>query len=148
MKEYLNSEERNTNVLFILVCDIICVYLEREGIYSDEEVKWLKSAQMSLLEYLTALRGRVGDKEATRLVREAETSKPVIKPRRDKSDSMYLVDKDILEEICRYAVEANCFGCECEDYQNCLLCRFMDRAGMGSVNEQKGKCTYWYSKEG
>ena len=147
MKNYLNAEERNTNVLFILICDIVCFYLERKENFSDEEIKWLESARMSLLEYLTALRNRVGDKEATRLVREAETSKPVIKPRGDKSDKMYLVDKDTLEEICRMVVEAYCFGCEKEDYQNCPLCRFMDRVGMGSNDEQPNKCTYWYPKE-
>ena len=147
MKTYLNSEERNTNVLFCLVCDIVCYYLERKENFSDEEIKWLESTRTSLLEYLRALGKRIGEKEATRILREAETSKPVLKPRGDKCDGQFIVDKNTLEEICRMAVETHCFGCAKEDYQNCELCRFMDRVGMGSNEEKEGKCTYWYPKE-
>lgn len=148
MKTYLNSEERNTNVLFYLVCDIIIYYLERKENFSQDEVKWLESTRVSLLEYLNALNQRIGEKEAYRLMREANNSKPVIKPRGDKCEGQYLIDKNTLEEICRLAVESHCFGCVREDYQNCPLCRFMDRAGMGSSDEQPNKCTYWYPKEG
>jgi len=147
MKNYLNAEERNSNVFLLLLYEITESYLERKDNFSDEEIKWLKSINMSLYEYVQALRKRVGQKEIDRIVREASTSKPVIKPRSDKGESQYLVDKDTLEEICRFAVETHCFGCNREDYQNCPLCRFMDRAGMGSLAEQPGKCTYWYPAE-
>lgn len=147
MKNYLSGDERNVNVLLGLVYLTIEVYLQHKENFSDDEVKWLESTHTSLEEYMVALKNRVGDKEITRILRMVDTSKPVIKPRGDKSDNMYLVDKDTLEEIYRYAVEAYCFGCERQDFENCPLCRFMDRAGIGNSKEEPNKCTYWYAKE-
>jgi hypothetical protein len=147
MKNYLNSDERMQNVFIAVVYGIITVYLENKSNYTAEEIKWLESASMSLYEYIQALGDRVGDKELFRIHKMSKEYKTILRPRSDKCDGQFIVDKNAIEEVCRMAVEAYCFGCERVDYQNCPLCQFMDKIGMGVNEEQEGKCTYWYQKE-
>lgn len=147
MKNYLNSDERMQNVFIAVVYGIISVYLENRSNYTTEEIKWLESAYMSLHEYIQALGNRVGDKELYRIHTMSQEYKPILRPRSDKCDGQFIVDKNSIEEICRLAVETHCFGCQREDYQNCELCRFMDKIGMGVNEEQAGKCSYYYEKE-
>ena len=144
LKNYLNSEERIQNVFIAIVYGIIDVYLENSDNYSDKEIKCLENAHRSLYEYIQALGDRVGNRELERIYRQSKENKPVLRPRSDSCNGQFIVDKDAIEEICRMVVEAYCFGCTREDYQNCALCRFMDKVGMGSNEEQEGKCTYWY----
>lgn len=142
MKTYLNSAERRQNTFFAIVYGMIDGYLEREDNFSKEEVKWLKSAHLSLLEYIQALGKRVGQDELMRIYREARDNRAELKPA--SYDGQFIVDKNALEEICRMAVETHCFGCEKERWQECELYKFMEKCGMGCTNEQEGKCTYWY----
>lgn len=142
MKTYLSSAERRSNTFFAIVYGMIEVYLEHQDNFSEEEIKWLKSAHTSLYEYIGALGKRVGQDELMRIYREARDNHAELKP--VHYDGQYIVDKNALEEICRMAVEANCFGCTKEQWQKCELYQFMDKCGMGNNEEKEGKCVFWY----
>lgn len=145
MKTYLSSTERRSNTFFCIVYGMIDGYLEHEDNFSKEEVKWLKSAHLSLFEYIRGLGKRVGQDELMRIYREARDNQAELKP--VNYDGQFIVDKNALEEICRMVVEAYCFGCARTDWRNCELYKFMDKCGMGNVSEEEGKCTYWYPAE-
>ena len=145
MKDYLNGEERQQAMFFLIAHGITTgVMVENGKNMSKEEIKCLKFVATYLDKFLEAVRERVGDKELIRVARESKDYTAVLKPR--NFDGLYTIDKNALEEIARMAVEANCFGCNKEDWHNCELYKYMHKAGMGKADEIPGKCDFYYEK--
>lgn len=148
MKGYLNSEERQQAMYMFISHGIFSGILAESGKnMSKEERTNIKYIVTYIGKYFDALRERVGQKEIMRICKEGEGNTVVIKPKR--YDGMYTIDKNALEEIARMAVEANCFGCNREDFHECELHNYMKKAGMGSVGDSNGgRCDFYYEKEG
>ena len=146
MKTYLSHYERQTATYFAIVYGIIDSQLELYGKnMSKEEVTSLKYAHTYLQKYITALIKRVGSIEGDRIYRLARDSEVEIKPK--NYDGQLVVDKDVMEEVTRMALEANCFGCNRVDWHNCGLCKFMENLGIGTTNDTEGKCEFWYDEK-
>ena len=94
--------------------------------------------------YLKALIDRVGVQEGDRIYRLARSS--IIELKQRTNDGQYIVGKDDLEEVCRYALEANCFGCKKTNWHNCALYKIMKNMGIGSVNDTKGLCEFYFDE--
>lgn len=147
MKTYLSHNERQIATYFSINLGMINVLLDNYAKnLSKEEITNLKYAYTYLTKYVKALVERVGNAEGDRIYRLATTSKLSINPK-SLEDKQVVVDKDDMEEVARMALEKNCFGCERKDWQNCGLCKLMDRLGVGSVNDTKGKCEFYYEKK-
>ena len=145
MKTYLNHEERQISTLFAIVYGLIDKTIrERGDNMSDKEKTALKYAHTYMKKYIIALVERVGDIEGDRIYRLANSSEVEIKPR--NYDGQLIVDKDVMEEVARMALEQHCFGCNRVDWHNCGLCKFMEGLGITSTNDTKGKCEFWYDE--
>ena len=146
MKTYLSHDERQIATYFAIVYGLIETQLEEHGKnISKEEKTSLKYAHTYLQKYIQALVKRVGIKEGDRIYRLARDSKVEINPK--NYDGQFIVDKESLEYTCAIAVEAKCFGCEREDWYNCGLYNCQKKMGVGSVNDTKGKCEFWYDEK-
>lgn len=145
MKDYLNADERQQAMFFLISHGITTGVMEKNGKnMSSEEITCLKYVTTYLAKYLDALMKRVGAKELSRILKESENYTAVIKPK--KFDGVYTIDKNALEEIARMAVEANCFGCKKDNWTHCELYKYMKKAGMGRVDEIPGKCDFYYEQ--
>lgn len=142
MKTYLNSEERRINTMIMIMRAIITTIIEREDIISKNESKYLKCIRTYIDKYTDALIERVGDKEQNRLYNEVMNNRIELRSR--IHDKQILVNKDDLEEVCRMAVEANCFGCEKVGWHNCGLFKCMHNMDMGKVDEDHDGCEFYY----
>lgn len=146
MKDYLNGEERQQAMYFLITSAITAGVIMQNGKnMSKEEVRCLKFVKTYCEKFFEALGKRVGGKELMRIARESEGFTAVIKPR--KLDGYYTVDKEALESIASMAVDAHCFGCEREDWDKCELYKYMKKLGVDRINEIPGKCTFFYEKE-
>ena len=142
MKTYLNGEERRITTFIMLMYGIISTLLKNTDNISKEEVKCLKYINTYIDKYIEALTNRVGKEENKRIYNEAMNNKIELKPK--SYEGQLLVDKDCLEEVCRMAVEANCFGCKKVGWHNCGLYKCMHKAGMGKVDEDYDGCEFYY----
>ena len=146
MKTYLSHDERQVVTYFAICYGAIDTYLEeRSKNISKEEVTALKYSRTYLRKYIQALVKRVGEVEGDRIYRMSRDSQIELRPKH--YEGQLIVDKDVMEEVARMALEANCFGCERKDWQNCGLCKFMDTLGVGSTNDTEGKCEFWYDEK-
>ncbi len=146
MKTYLSHDERQVCTYFSICYGMIDAQIERFGNnMSPEERTALKYAHTYLKKYIQALVKRVGQHEGERIYRLARDNQVEMKPK--SYEGQLIVDKDVMEEVARMALEANCFGCERKDWQNCGLCKFMDTLGVGSTNDTEGKCEFWYDEK-
>lgn len=146
MKTYLSHDERQISTYFTIVYGLIETLLsEHRKNISNEEAKTLKYAHTYLKKYIQALISRVGQVEGDRIYRLAKDSIVELKPK--NYDGQLVVDKDCMEEVARMALEANCFGCKRCDWHNCGLYGFMKKLGIGSTNDTKGKCEFWYDEK-
>jgi len=146
MKTYLSHDERQICTYFAICYGMVDTYVNEWGKnLSQEEITALKYSRTYLSKYIRALVDRVGDIEGDRIYRLAGSSQVEIKPK--NYDGKLIVDKNDMEEVARMALEANCFGCNRTDWHNCGLCRFMERLGISSTNDTKGKCEFWYDEK-
>jgi hypothetical protein len=146
MKTYLNHEERQMSAFFGVCYGLIETTLnEHSKNMSKKEITCLKYSYTYLKKYIKALVERVGEVEGDRIYRLVRDNLVELRPR--NYDGQLMVDKDVMEEVARMALEANCFGCTRVDYNNCGLCKFMDKLGVGSVNDTEGKCEFWYDEK-
>lgn len=142
MKTYLNREERRIATYFCIVYGLIDGVMKYKDNISKEEVTALKYVNTYLEKYIDALIKRVGAEEGMRIHREAMENKVELTPK--SYDGQLIVDKGCMEEVARYAVEGKCFGCERVDWQNCELCKFMHKIGIGRIEDDETKCEFWY----
>ena len=142
MKTYLNGEERRITTFIMLMYGIISTLLKNTDNISKEETKCLKYINTYIDKYIEALTNRVGKEENKRIYNEAMNNKVELKPK--SYEGQLLVDKDCLEEVCRMAVEANCFGCKRVGWHNCGLYKCMHKVGMGKVDEDYDGCEFYY----
>lgn len=146
MKTYLSHDERITATYFAICFGMIKNYSEQFGKNMDKKEKtYLKYARTYLSKYIKELVKRVGQDEGDRVYRLARDSTVEMKP--INYEGQLIVDKNVMEEVARMALEANCFGCERKDWRNCALCKFMDTLGVGSTNDTEGKCEFWYDEK-
>lgn len=145
MKTYLNRDERRIATYICITHGLIDTIFDFKENISKEEITALKYTHTYLEKYIEALIKRVGADEGMRIYKEARDNVVELKPK--NYDGQLLVDKDCMEEVARLAVETHCFGCKRTDWRNCQLYRFMDKLGMGKVNEVPGKCEFYYDKE-
>ena len=146
MKTYLSHDERQISTYFAICYGLIeTVINERGKNLSQEEITALKYSRTHLEKYIHALIKRVGRVEGDRIFRLAQSSKVEIKPK--KYEGQFIVDKEALEEVARIAVEAKCFGCTRVDWHNCGLYQCQKKMDVGSTNDTKGKCEFWYDQE-
>ena len=145
MKTYLSHEERQLVTYFAICYGAIDTYIEeRRKNLSKEEITTLKYSRTYLKKYIQAMVKRVGAAEGDRIYRLARDSQVEIRPR--NYEGQLIVDKDVMEEVARMALEHHCFGCTRTDWNNCGLCKFMDTLGIGSTNDTEGKCEFWYDE--
>ena len=146
MKTYLSHDERQLVTYFAICYGMVDTYIEeRSKNLSKEEIKTLKYSRTYLRKYIQATVKRVGEIEGDRVYRLARDSQVEIKPK--NYEGQLVVDKDVMEEVARMALEQHCFGCNRTDWNNCGLCKFMDTLGGGSVNDTEGKCEFWYDEK-
>lgn len=142
MKDYLNREERRIATYICIVYGLIEKLFENKSNMSKEELTALKYSNTYLGKYITALIGRVGPAEGNRIYKEAMYNKVELKPK--SYDGQFIVDKESLEAVAQMAVETHCFGCKRVDWRNCGLFKCMNNLQMGAVNEEPGKCEFYY----
>ena len=146
MKTYLSHDERQICTYFAIVYGLIEGLLSNQiKNISKEEVTALRYTHTHLNKYIKALINRVGPVEGDRIYRLAASSIVELKPK--NYEGQLVVDKDCMEEVARMALEANCFGCKRCDWHNCGLYNFMKKLGIGSTNDTKGKCEFWYDEK-
>ena len=145
MKTYLNREERRLATYICIVYGLIDTIFEFKDNISKQEITALKYANTYLTKYIEALINRVGREEGERIYKEARDHVVELKPK--NYNGQLIVDKDSMEEVCRMAVEANCFGCDRVDWRNCGLYKCMNNMEVGIVNDTKGKCEFYYEEE-
>ena len=147
MKTYLNHNERQIAGYFAIVYGMIETVLSEPSLknISKKEATALRYTHTHLRKYIRALLERVGEVEGDRLFRLARDNEVELKPR--NYDGKLVVDREAMIEVSRMALEANCFGCERKDWNNCKLCQMMDIIGVGSTNDTEGKCEYWYDEK-
>lgn len=146
MKDYLNQEERKTATLICVMFAKVQEILEANN-GSKEEMKALKYSHTYLQKYIEELVKRVGYEEGGRIWKEAKYSNVLLKPK-VYEEGQQVVDKECMEGIAEKCLEAYCFGCKRNDWQNCELCRYMKRLGIETIYGVEGKCMYWYPKGG
>lgn len=147
MKNYLNQDERKKNMLICVMFAIVEEFIERNN-GTKEEITNLKYAHTYLQKYIKELIKRVGAKEGNRIWRESKESYVKVVPKVHHDEGQQVVDKDCMEGIAEKCLEAYCFGCNRNDWQNCELCRYMKRLGIETIYGVDGKCMYWYPKGG
>ena len=145
MKTYLNREERRIATYICIVYGLIDTIFEFKENISKEEITALKYSNTYLQKYIEALIKRVGAEEGMRIYKEARDNVVELKPK--NYDGQLIVDKDSMEEVCRMAVEAHCFGCDRVDWRNCELYKCMNKIGVGRVSDEEGKCEFYYEEE-
>lgn len=142
MKTYLNREERRIATYICIVYGLIDTIFDSKENISKEEITALKYTNTYLQKYIEALIRRVGQDEGMRIYKEARDNVVELKPK--NYDGQLIVDKDSMEEVCRMAVEANCFGCKKVGWHNCGLYKCMHKVGMGKVDEDYDGCEFYY----
>ena len=77
----------------------------------------------------------------------ARDSNVLIKPK-SYEDGQQLVDKESMDGIAEKWLEAYCFGCKRNDWQNCELCKYMKKLSIETIYGFKDRCMYWYPEGG
>ena len=146
MKNYLNQDERKTVTLICVMFAKVQEMLEANN-GSKEEMKVLKYSHTYLRKYIEEVIKRVGYEEGNRVWREARDSNVLLKPK-SYEDGQQLVDKESMDGIAEKCLQAYCFGCTRNDWQNCELCKYMKKLSIETIYGFKDRCMYWYPEGG
>nr|WP_319488605.1 DUF5651 domain-containing protein [uncultured Caproiciproducens sp.] len=146
MKNYLNKNDREHNLIILVVWERLNSWLKTQTALTPTERKYLKTASTFLIKASDSIIGRMDNNFAEKLRRDIKASDFVIINKFDVTHSKeygYVsIQQDDLYDLASYAL-SECVNCpRCKDFKNCDRYKLMISLAIPVAQVETDSCPY------